>query len=692
MGCSKKTTIFVIGGILVVVALAVGLGVGLSGGSNDDGNDDVDVKPKVSIPDYLSGKFTGKSFNFNFVSSEVQNAEGTLVYSSNDDSDINIDQFSAEANDFIFSKSLAKNTKFQGQTWFKYSVSPDQKYILFGYDRRKLWRSVSYNATYQLYDVESQQYIESAWSKTPVSACDSNNSDNPEIQYISWAPKGHSLVMVCHYNIWYTSDPTTSMVQVQDNLDGLENQIYNGIPEWAYEEEMLGSNNAIYWSPEGTKFLWVKFVTQTYADAQKGSINDHLYLYSWYGDGTNQYPETKAISFAKAGTTPSSNELFVFDTVTSKSTSLKSMQPFESNVELPYGLWSRCDWLNENSFVGIWQNRIQSSSESVFFTFDNNWTRQDSGKVTEFTEKTGWVGSFGPWWPFYDLKDSYFTIRTKKVDETFAKLGARADAEIQEGFWTVARVDRMSDDITYLSDHQASYTDTDLIHYDSVNDILWFYAAAPLPRHRQIHFVRDASKATTAVAPTCATCKLYDEHPNACGQALINTVGNNQDSSHVFIKCAGGVDVPMYFYKTYKDFMNPDSSWALMEDNSQLKSDIEKVSMPTKEYGTMESKNWPDKDYHFQLFKPENFDENKKYPLLIEVYAGPEFQKVEDRWSVDFCRSMASEYDLVCASVDGRGSAFEGDRFMQQVYLKLGQTECVDQTEFGKFMLNLINF
>ena len=147
-----------------------------------------------------------------------------------------------------------------------------------------------------------------------------------------------------------------------------------------------------------------------------------------------------------------------------------------------------------------------------------------------------------------------------------------------------------------------------------------------------------------------------------------------------------------YFYKTYKDFMNPDSSWALMEDNSQLKSDIEKVSMPTKEYGTMESKNWPDKDYHFQLFKPENFDENKKYPLLIEVYAGPEFQKVEDRWSVDFCRSMASEYDLVCASVDGRGSAFEGDRFMQQVYLKLGQTECVDQTEFGKFMLNLINF
>lgn len=111
--------------------------------------------------------------------------------------------------------------------------------------------------------------------------------------------------------------------------------------------------------------------------------------------------------------------------------------------------------------------------------------------------------------------------------------------------------------------------------------------------------------------------------------------------------------------------------------------------MPKKVYGKYQSNTYPDKTFNFQWFKPDDFDESKKYPLVIEVYAGPEFQKVTDEWSPDFCQSMVSEYDIICASVDGRGSAFEGDKFMQQVYKKLGVNEPEDQTDFGSYMQSL---
>lgn len=36
-------------------------------------------------------------------------------------------------------------------------------------------------------------------------------------------------------------------------------------------------------------------------------------------------------------------------------------------------------------------------------------------------------------------------------------------------------------------------------------------------------------------------------------------------------------------------------------------------------------------EFIYEMFKPQNFDVNKVYPLLIEVYGGPGFQKVQDR-------------------------------------------------------------
>ena len=37
---------------------------------------------------------------------------------------------------------------------------------------------------------------------------------------------------------------------------GEENTVFNGIPDWVHEEEVLEDNKAIYWCPDGSKVVY----------------------------------------------------------------------------------------------------------------------------------------------------------------------------------------------------------------------------------------------------------------------------------------------------------------------------------------------------------------------------------------------------------------------------------------------------
>ena len=41
-----------------------------------------------------------------------------------------------------------------------------------------------------------------------------------------------------------------------------ENGILNGVPDWVYEEEMISSRSAAWWSPNGDNVIFVKFNTR----------------------------------------------------------------------------------------------------------------------------------------------------------------------------------------------------------------------------------------------------------------------------------------------------------------------------------------------------------------------------------------------------------------------------------------------
>lgn len=78
---------------------------------------------------------------------------------------------------------------------------------------------------------------------------------------------------------------------------------------------------------------------------------------------------------------------------------------------------------------------------------------------------------------------------------------------------------------------------------------------------------------------------------------------------------------------------------------------------------------------------PPNFDETKKYPLLMFVYGGPGSQTVKNSWGGRnyLWYQMMAQKGYIVASVDNRGTGARGAAFQKITYKQLGKYETQDQ-------------
>ncbi len=80
------------------------------------------------------------------------------------------------------------------------------------------------------------------------------------------------------------------------------------------------------------------------------------------------------------------------------------------------------------------------------------------------------------------------------------------------------------------------------------------------------------------------------------------------------------------------------------------------------------------------LLKPADFDPQRRYPVVVEVYGGPHVQNVRNIWSQSspFAQLLASRGFLVWW-LDNRGSAGRGVAFESAIRGELGRVELEDQ-------------
>ncbi len=104
------------------------------------------------------------------------------------------------------------------------------------------------------------------------------------------------------------------------------------------------------------------------------------------------------------------------------------------------------------------------------------------------------------------------------------------------------------------------------------------------------------------------------------------------------------------------------------------------------EFGSFESKD--DARLYYRLYKPSNFDPQKKYPAMVYLYGGPHAQMVTNRWGNFFLQYMAQQGYAVF-TMDNRGSNYRGKKFEEGLYRAMGSLEVDDQIEGVKFLRSL---
>ncbi|MGY6744757.1 MAG: S9 family peptidase [Cecembia sp.] len=127
----------------------------------------------------------------------------------------------------------------------------------------------------------------------------------------------------------------------------------------------------------------------------------------------------------------------------------------------------------------------------------------------------------------------------------------------------------------------------------------------------------------------------------------------------------------------------------VLEDNAELKSKLETYSLSPREFFSFNTIDGTALNGY--MIKPADFDESKKYPVLMYVYGGPGSQNVTNSWggTRDFWHHhLAAEgYIIVC--VDNRGTGARGRDFKHMTYANLGKLETEDQIAGAKFLAGM---
>lgn len=111
----------------------------------------------------------------------------------------------------------------------------------------------------------------------------------------------------------------------------------------------------------------------------------------------------------------------------------------------------------------------------------------------------------------------------------------------------------------------------------------------------------------------------------------------------------------------------------------QAANPLEIYKLGTMSLFTLKSENGD--DLYCRLFKPVDFDESKKYPVIVYLYNGPGVQLINNTWNGqgDLWFQYMAERGYVVFTMDGRGSTNRGLAFEQASFRHLGTVEMKDQ-------------
>ncbi|XP_066603437.1 inactive dipeptidyl peptidase 10 isoform X2 [Prorops nasuta] len=608
----------------------------------------------------------------------------------------------------VTSRALMPNEIFRRLNPTKFSLSPDHKYLLLAQNVKKLFR-YSYLAQYTVYDVNTRETI----PLTPHPEKDVH----PYLLLAQWTPRGHGLVMVQDYDIYYRTGPLSNTgYRVTDTaIPGI---VSNGLPDWLYEEEVLYSAEAVWVSPDGHMMLYASF---------NDSLVEEMHI-SWFGEGNKAlYPDIRSLRYPKPGTPNPTVKLFVADLADPKNIRTRAVKP-PPMIEHVDHYFTTASWLSLTEVCITWLTRAQNLS-IVTICKSPMWHCQEIQRISG--EDRGWVDT-PPEAPLFATNgSSYIAISPVKDGPA--------------GYYKhIVWVNILRKQVVPLT--HGKFEVSRILAWDQTNNTIYFIGI-PAQRPSQRHLYRVSSVlpevGTSLYPPVCITCsavpKLNDgsfveneshatskhgewaektdwhepeevktetespERPrkrkdrrkksNAkVGEPPCqyhNAIFPRDGLDYFVLECLGPGVPTVALYKT--EIPTP-RFIALLQNNTLLRERMNEIALPQVKTFPVQISGGYNAQVRLHLPPSLREEEITKYPLIVEVYGAPGSQLVTDVFKVDWNAYLASRKNVIVAQIDGRGSGGQGYKLLHEVYYRLGTVEVNDQLEVTEYLRDSLHF
>lgn len=523
---------------------------------------------------------------------------------------------------------VGKDQVYPSKVW----PSQDLKKVLVMSSEQHNWRH-SYTGYYWIFDVATQQ----------AQALDPSKPD-ARIQLATWSPQSDAVVFTRGNNMFLRKLSSEEVIQItQDGGD----ELFYGVPDWVYEEEVFQDNSATWWSEDGN---YIAFLRSNDSAVPEYPIQYFVSRPSGQHPppGQENYPEVRQIKYPKAGAPNPVVDLLFYDV------SKKEVFKVDTDSDIPdeIRLITEVVWAGKDGKVLVRETNRESDVLKVVLIN----VQDRSGKVVRTLDVKALDGGW------FEVSEETRFIPSDPANGR--PHSGYVDTVIHDGY-----------------DHLAYFTpldNPDPIHLtigkwevveapsaiDLKKNLVYFIATKESSIQRHVYSVKLDGTELQPITDTSIEGYFDVSFSTGGGYALLTYKGP---------------DIP--WQKVISTPSNSDNFENLIEDNQAIAKLAAETEIPIEIYQTVRLGGF---DLNVVERRPPHFDESKMYPVVFFLYGGPMSQTVDKKFSVDFQSYLASNLGYIVVTVDGRGTGFLGREARCIIRGHIGYFEAQDQIDTAK--------
>lgn len=454
-----------------------------------------------------------------------------------------------------------------------------------------------------------------------------------KLHFAQFSPNGEKVLFGVDHDLYVLDINSLDVHRVTDSGSS---EIFNGKPDWIYEEEVLSSDQFFWWSPDSQHVVFGQIndtqVMDYEIDYYVKDPNDVGLTYelskSSRVNEINQYPIKKSLKYPKPGSKDPEVTIYDFSLISKQSKKLNCKLEKESIV---YG----GGWINKDYFhIKITDRRSKIMSKQVININDNSFTEIDKKDSEDFD---GW----------FDKVSSILPVHNGYIDKIFVH-GRSHLAYYENPLSTEPKLLSSSSEWDILEKAQ--------VVYNEVEDVI--YTLSNVNGSMDAHLIGISLSGDLKFILGGRQSGYFDFNSDDRGQFICLEYLGPELSWQKIINTAD-----LHLHEESPDLINQYlDAVPYLNDLRKFQTQLSQYNLPTRRYHTVKLK---DVSINMIEILPPNFNPNKKkkYPILVNVYGGPGSQTVTKEYNIGFNDVVSAVLDTIVLIIEPRGTNGQGWKY-----------------------------